>query len=71
MNTGKVKWFDAAKGYGFIVPAKGGEDVFVHIRELSRSGLDSLNEGDAVRFELAPSQRKPGKMTAVNLSVSA
>ena len=46
MNTGTVKWFNAAKGYGFIQPEGSGADVFVHISAVERAGLDTLNEGD-------------------------
>jgi len=52
MPTGNVKWFNATKGYGFIQPQGGGKDVFVHISAVERAGLSSLNEGQAVEFEL-------------------
>jgi cold shock protein len=52
MPTGTVKWFNATKGYGFIMPQGGGKDVFVHISAVERAGLSSLNEGQAVEFEL-------------------
>ncbi|HLT00696.1 MAG TPA: cold-shock protein, partial [Geminicoccaceae bacterium] len=45
MNTGTVKWFNAAKGYGFIQPEGGGADAFVHISAVERAGYDSLSEG--------------------------
>jgi CspA family cold shock protein len=47
--TGTVKWFNATKGYGFIQPATGGKDVFVHISAVERAGLSSLNEGATVK----------------------
>ena len=52
MPTGTVKWFNATKGYGFIQPKGGGNDVFVHISAVERAGLRSLNEGQAIKFEL-------------------
>ena len=48
MSIGTIKWFNAQKGYGFIQPEAGGNDVFVHISALERSGLGSLNEGQKV-----------------------
>ena len=51
MSTGTVKWFNAAKGYGFIQPQGGGKDVFVHISAVGRVGLSSLNEGQFVEYE--------------------
>jgi len=52
MATGKVKWFNAAKGYGFI-EQENGEDVFVHYSQISEDGFKSLNEGQSVEFEVA------------------
>lgn len=52
MQTGTVKWFNTTKGFGFIQPADGSKDVFVHISEVERSGVGSLQEGDKVNFEL-------------------
>jgi cold shock protein len=49
--TGTVKWFNATKGFGFIQPAKGGKDVFVHISAVERAGMSSLNEGAKVSYE--------------------
>ena len=66
MPTGTVKWFNTAKGYGFIMPQGGGKDVFVHISAVERAGLSSLNEGQAVEFELVSSK---GKTSAENLRV--
>ena len=62
MTTGYVKWFNATKGFGFIQPDEGGEDVFVHISAVERSSLGSLNEGQKVGFELESDQRS-GKMS--------
>ena len=66
MTTGVVKWFNPTKGFGFIQPDDGGADVFVHISAVERSGLGSLNEGQAVSFELEKDQRS-GKMSAGQL----
>ena len=52
MPTGTVKWFNPTKGYGFIQPHGGGKDVFVHISAVERAGLRSLNEGQAIEFEI-------------------
>ena len=56
MPTGKVKWFNPTKGYGFIEPGDGGRDAFVHISAVERAGLTTLNEGQEVEFELVPGQ---------------
>ena len=53
MATGKVKWFNATKGYGFIAPSDGGKDIFVHVSALKRAGLDTLQEGQTISFEIA------------------
>ena len=70
MTTGTVKWFNAQKGFGFIAPDNGGNDAFVHISAVERSGLDDLREGQKVGFELV-ADRKSGKMSADNLKVLA
>jgi CspA family cold shock protein len=67
MATGTVKWFNAAKGFGFIEPEDGSKDVFVHISAVERAGLNSLSEGQKVSYELQPGQQ--GKSSAENLSV--
>jgi len=64
--TGTVKWFNATKGFGFIQPDGGGNDVFVHISAVERAGLSNLNEGTKVSYEV---QENRGKMSAVNLRV--
>ncbi|NQV47777.1 MAG: cold-shock protein [Rhodospirillaceae bacterium] len=68
MATGTVKWFNPAKGFGFIEPEDGSKDVFVHISAVERAGLSSLNEGQKVSFELQAGQN--GKSSAENLSVT-
>jgi len=67
MATGTVKWFDPAKGFGFIEPEDGTKDAFVHISAVERAGLSSLREGQKVSYELQPGQN--GKSSAENLSV--
>ena len=66
MAVGTVKWFNATKGFGFIQPEDGGQDVFVHISAVERSGLGALNEGQRVSYELEKN-RRTGKDAAVNL----
>ena len=68
MATGTVKWFNPAKGFGFIEPDGGGEDTFVHISAVERAGLSTLQEGQKVNFELQPGRN--GKSSAENLSIS-
>ena len=57
MQSGTVKWFNNAKGYGFIVPETGGEDVFVHYSTIDGSGFKTLKEGQAVQYEASESPR--------------
>lgn len=66
MPTGTVKWFNGRKGFGFIEPDDGENDVFVHVTAVKDSGLDVLNEGDKVSFELVENR---GKMAAEKLSM--
>lgn len=65
MAVGKVKWFNATKGYGFIQPDGGGNDVFMHITAVQQAGYTSLAEGVRISFEVMPDRK--GKMTAQNL----
>jgi cold shock protein len=65
MATGTVKWFNGQKGYGFIQPDEGGADVFVHISAVQRSGLNGLDEGQKVRYEIVKDKRT-GKSAADN-----
>lgn len=66
MPTGRVKFFDDVRGFGFIEPDDGGRDVFVHAKALRATGLDSLSEGQAVEFDAALDDRT-GKTAAINL----
>ena len=59
MARGKVKWFNDAKGYGFIAPDDGGKDVFVHATALERAGLSMLNEGQPVRMAVVSGAKGP------------
>ncbi|MFQ5763387.1 MAG: cold-shock protein [Rhodospirillales bacterium] len=67
MPTGTVKWFNPAKGYGFIEPNDGSKDAFVHISAVERAGLATLNDGQKVEYELVEGQN--GKTSAENLVV--
>ena len=66
MANGTVKWFNPAKGYGFIQPQDGANDVFVHISALEKAGIDRLNEGQKLSYDLATDK---GKTSAVNLKL--
>jgi len=67
MSNGTVKWFNLAKGYGFIQPEEGKNDVFVHVSELERAGINKLVEGQKVNFKLAS---KNGKTSAVDIQLA-
>jgi CspA family cold shock protein len=66
MTIGTVKWFNAAKGFGFIQPDDGGADAFVHISAVERSSLGAIHEGQKIAYELERDQRS-GKMSAGQL----
>lgn len=66
MATGTVKWFNATKGYGFIQPEDGSNDVFVHISAVEQSSLGTIDEGDRVSYDLVKDKRS-GKMSAGEL----
>ena len=66
MSMGTVKWFNATKGYGFIQPDDGGNDVFVHISAVERAGLGTLREGQQISYEIV-ADRRSGKSSADNL----
>ena len=64
MANGTVKWFNAQKGFGFIEPAGGGKDVFLHISAVERAGLSSVSEGQKVTYDVV---NERGKDAAANL----
>ncbi|MCP5072953.1 MAG: cold-shock protein [Rhodobacteraceae bacterium] len=68
MANGTVKWFNSTKGYGFIAPDDGGNDVFVHISAVERAGLNGLNDNQKVTFDLE--QGRDGKSSAGNLALA-
>lgn len=67
MATGTVKWFNTEKGFGFIKPDAGGQDVFVHISAVQQAGLKGLNDGQKISFELVTDRR--GRSSAGELKV--
>ena len=66
MNTGTVKWFNSQKGFGFIQPEDGSKDVFVHISAVERAGMNTLNEGQKISYDIV-ADRRTGKSSADNL----
>ena len=68
MQTGTVKWFNPAKGFGFIMPTDGSKDVFVHISAVERSDLGTIREGQKISYDLERGQQ--GKVSAVNLKAA-
>ncbi len=65
MSNGKIKWFNPTKGYGFIENDAGGKDVFLHVSALEQAGIDTLEEGEAVSFEIGENR---GRENAINIT---
>ena len=65
MSNGKIKWFNPTKGYGFIENDAGGKDVFLHVSALEQAGINTLEEGEAVSFEIGDNR---GKENAINIT---
>ena len=65
MSNGKIKWFNPTKGYGFIENDAGGKDVFLHVSALEQAGIDTLEEGEAVSFEIGDNM---GRENAINIT---
>jgi CspA family cold shock protein len=68
MADGTVKWFNATKGFGFVAPASGGKDVFVHVSALERAGIHQLDDGQAVTFDIE--KGRDGRESAINLALA-
>ena len=64
MTQGKIKWFDSKKGYGFITPDDGSKDTFLHVSALQKAGIDTLDEGEAITYNLAEER---GKQSATDI----
>ncbi len=69
MNIGTVKWFNATKGFGFVQPDDGSQDVFVHVSAVERAGLRSLVEGQKINYDIVQDTRS-GKSSADNISAA-
>ena len=65
MSNGKIKWFNPTKGFGFIENDAGGKDVFLHVSALEQAGIDTLEEGEAVSFEVGDNR---GRENAINIT---
>ena len=70
MNQGTVKWFNAEKGFGFISNNAGGDDVFVHFSAIASQGFRTLNEGQAVTFDIETDPRNSKKLRAANVCIA-
>lgn len=68
MANGTVKWFNATKGFGFIAPEGSSKDVFLHISAMERSGIRTLNDGQAVTFDIETG--RDGRESAINLALA-
>ena len=68
MPNGKVKWFNPVKGYGFIEPADGGKDVFVHVTAVRAAGLETLKDDQAVTFEIETAE--DGRQSATDIAIA-
>lgn len=65
MSNGKIKWFNPTKGYGFIENDAGGKDIFLHVSALEQAGIDTLEEGESISFEIGDNR---GKENAINIT---
>jgi len=65
MSNGKIKWFNPTKGYGFIENDAGGKDIFLHVSALEQAGIDTLEEGEAISFEIGDNR---GRENAINIT---
>ena len=65
MSNGKIKWFNPTKGYGFIENDAGGNDIFLHVSALEQAGIDTLEEGQAISFEIGDNR---GRENAINIT---
>ena len=65
MSNGKIKWFNPTKGYGFIENDAGGKDVFLHVSALEQAGIDTIEEGEAISFDIGENR---GRENAINIT---